>query len=72
MYLTYRKLWPSIVVWTEEIARGTDYIRVDYFVNTIEETCIAIDMNIFPWPESTFYRGFEDILINLFVKVEIF
>ena len=68
MLLFYRKLWPSIVKWSEAIAKGTDYLRVDYFVNACDFQCVASEMNTFPWPESKFFQGFEDTLRTAYLQ----
>lgn len=48
-------LWPSIVKWSQKLSKGTDYLRIDYFINTKTLEIFASEMNTFPWPESQFF-----------------
>ena len=51
----FRYLWPSIVKWSQKLSKGTDYLRIDYFINTKTLEVYASEMNTFPWPESQFF-----------------
>ena len=51
----FRYLWPSIVKWSQKLSKGTDYLRIDYFINTKTLEIFASEMNTFPWPESQFF-----------------
>ena len=61
-------MWPSIVSWTECIAQGSDYLRLDFFVNTQEYVCVASEMNVFPWPESQFFSGYLQIQQQEYIR----
>ena len=62
------QFWKEMVQYTEDIAIGTDYLRVDYFVRKGENNAsfVASEMNTFPWPNSTFYHGFEHLLLSAY------
>lgn len=61
-------IWPQLVDWTEKLAKGTDYLRVDYFVQKSTLKCVASEMNAFPWPESLFFDGFLSQLKHQYVN----
>ena len=69
-----RSLWTRIVVWTEALAQGTDYLRVDFFVNDhmlyqqANVQCIVSEMNAFPWPHSTFFQGTLELQRKAYLK----
>ena len=67
MHNVFRALWPSIVSWTESIGKGTDYLRVDYFVNAQDCVCVASEMNVFAWPESQFFAGFLQLQKDIYI-----
>lgn len=48
-------LWERVKMWTENVAKGTDYLRVDYFVDADCTFAVANEMNAFPWPSSRFF-----------------
>ena len=66
------ELWPKIIAWCENIAMGTDYLRVDFFVDCGyrdgRAAAVASEMNTFPWPESIYFKGCFEILCKTFEK----
>ena len=70
----FRTLWTPMVTWTEALASGTDYLRVDFFVNpagqqSIENcTVVVSEMNVFPWPHSTFFQGTLELQRKAYLK----
>ena len=70
----FRSLWTCIVAWTEALAQGTDYLRVDFFVNDhmlyqqANVQCIVSEMNAFPWPHSTFFQGTLELQRKAYLK----
>ena len=54
-FFLFRSLWPNIVDWSNKLSQGTDYLRVDYFINSHKHQIMASEMNTFPWPESQFF-----------------
>ena len=59
-----------MVTWTESLAAGTDYLRVDFFVKSGKRKaeCIASEMNAFPWPHSHFFQGTLDLQREAYLK----
>ena len=58
-----------MVTWTESLAAGTDYLRVDFFIRTNGKAeCIASEMNTFPWPHSQFFKGTLELQREAYLK----
>lgn len=59
-----------MVSWSEALAQGTDYLRVDFFVqeNQGNVQCIVSEMNAFPWPHSTFFQGTLELQRKAYLK----
>ena len=64
----FRTLWPLIIDWSTKLSQGTDYLRIDYFINTQTKEIVASEMNTFPWPESQFFGEFIELKKKVYLK----
>ena len=64
----FRTLWPLIIDWSTKLSQGTDYLRIDYFINTQTKEIVASEMNTFPWPESQFFGEFIEVKKKVYLK----